>query len=206
MPNRLKIINIIHILLVLGMNSTQFQLIFSGTNLKNLRKSMTIQWFFCWTMLNAKLRVRSEFVRGSSEIVDLHFFNEINVFKQSSRKFKVWQLPEKGGTKASLQTNVQAAFFLCVLCSACCIWELCTTEINFSLLAVYLSLLTCCLRILPWRVSLIASRKIRAPSSSAIPRVSSITVPHRWSQTLPEAKYRQASQNLSGVLAGHVRR
>ena len=88
----------------------------------------------------------------------------------------------------------------------CCIWELCTTEINFSLLAVYLSLLTCCLRILPWRVSLIASRKIRAPSSSAIPRLSSITVPHRWSQTLPEAKYRQASQNLSGVLAGHVRR
>ena len=43
MPNRLKIIKIIHILLVLGMNSTQFQLIFSSKNLKNLRKSMTIQ-------------------------------------------------------------------------------------------------------------------------------------------------------------------
>ena len=30
-------------------------------------------------------------------------------------------LPEKGGTKASLQTNAQAAFFLCALCSVCCI-------------------------------------------------------------------------------------
>ena len=46
MPNRLKIIKIIHILLVLGMNSTQFQLIFSSKNLKNLRKSVTIQWHF----------------------------------------------------------------------------------------------------------------------------------------------------------------
>ena len=42
---------------------------------------------------------------------------------------------------------------------------------------------------LPWRGSLITSRKIQAPSRSAIPRVSSITVPHRWTQT----------QDLSGV-------
>ena len=46
-----------------------------------------------------------------------------------------------------------------------------------------LSLLTCGSRSLPWRVSLIASRKNWAPSSSAIPRVFLITVPHRWSQT-----------------------
>ena len=75
MPNRLKIIKIIHILLVLGMNSTQFQLIFSSKNLKNLRKSMTIQWhFFCWTMLNAKLRVRRSSFGVRSEFVGNRWF------------------------------------------------------------------------------------------------------------------------------------
>ena len=137
----------------------------------------------CWTLSFEFVGVRSEFVRGSFGVrrksLICIFSNEINVFKQSSRKFKVWQLPEKGGRKPASKQMFRRRFFLCVLCSACCIWELCTTEINFSLLAMYLSLLTCCLCILPWRVSLIASRKIRAPSSSAIPRLSSITRPHR---------------------------
>ena len=45
-------------------------------------------------------------------------------------------IPEKGGRKPASKQMLRRRFFLCVLCSACCIWELCATEINFSLLAV----------------------------------------------------------------------
>ena len=39
-------------------------------------------------------------------------------------------------TQTLVQTNIfTKRFFLCALCSVCCIWELCTTESNFSLLA-----------------------------------------------------------------------
>ena len=39
-------------------------------------------------------------------------------------------------TQTLVQTNIfTQRFFLCALCSVCCIWELCTTESNFSLLA-----------------------------------------------------------------------
>ena len=43
---------------------------------------------------------------------------------------------EGGGRKPASKQMLRRRFFLCVLCSVCCIWELCTTEINFSLLAV----------------------------------------------------------------------
>ena len=39
-------------------------------------------------------------------------------------------------TQTLVQTNIfTQRLFLCALCSVCCIWELCTTETNFSLLA-----------------------------------------------------------------------
>ena len=39
-------------------------------------------------------------------------------------------------TQTLVQTNIfTKRFFLCALCSVCCIWELCTAEANFSLLA-----------------------------------------------------------------------
>ena len=45
-------------------------------------------------------------------------------------------IPEKGGRKPASKQMLRRRCFLCALCSVCCIWELCTTEINFSLLAV----------------------------------------------------------------------
>ena len=41
----------------------------------------------------------------------------------------------RGGRKPASEQMLRRRFFLCALCSVCCIWELCTTEINFSLLA-----------------------------------------------------------------------
>ena len=42
----------------------------------------------------------------------------------------------RGGRKPASKQMLRRRCFLCALCSVCCIWELCTTEINFSLLAV----------------------------------------------------------------------
>ena len=64
----------------------------------------------------------------------------------------------RGGRKPASKQMLRRRFFLCALCSVCCIWELCTTEINFRCWPFHHSNQSCCCgledypRKITWRI------------------------------------------------------